>query len=191
MRKLMMFMKQARMEMGGHGMPGMGPGRGMPPFEMPDGAKKPAHQADGCGGHRQPEAPGPQGCHRPEGCHDPHGHGRRRPPLSREHLLIIIGKHPEGIRQKMIAEQVGINQSSTSELINKLESDGYLERRVDPNDKRATLLFLTEKGAARAAEVEDERKEMFNGLFARLTDEEKQSLSDLLDKLLGQGAEEV
>ena len=144
MQKMMMFMRKARMEMGGHGMPGMGPGRGMPPF-------------------------------------GPHG---KRPPLSREHLLILIGKHPEGIRQKMIAEEAGINQSSTSELIDKLENDGYIERRVDPTDKRATLLFLTELGAARADEVEDERKEMFKGLFAKLSEEEKQTLSDLLDKLL-------
>ena len=114
----------------------------------------------------------------------PFGLHGRRPPLSRERLLVIIGKHPEGIRQKMIAEKVGINQSSTSELINKLESDGYIERKVDPDDKRATLLFLTEKGAARAAEVEDERQEMFRGMFDALTEEEKQTLSGILDKLL-------
>ena len=107
-----------------------------------------------------------------------------KPPLSREKLLVIISRYPEGIRQKAIAEKEGINQSSASELINKLESDGYIMRKVDPSDKRATLLFLTELGAARAAEVEDERAEKFGALFAPLTEEEKQTLSDILDKLL-------
>ena len=43
------------------------------------------------------------------------GHGH-----SREHLLVLIGKHPDGIRQKELAEGFGINQSSTSELVFRL-----------------------------------------------------------------------
>ncbi|MCT3454674.1 MarR family transcriptional regulator, partial [Limosilactobacillus fermentum] len=108
------------------------------------------------------------------------GHGH-----SREHLLVLIGKHPDGIRQKELAEGFGINQSSTSELVSKLEDDGYLKREVDPKDKRATLLFLTDLGKARAAEVEDAQKTMFEGLFKNLTAEEKQTFGDLLDKIRG------
>ncbi len=142
-------------------------------------------------GHRLPEPPfgehGPCG-HRPPapseppfGGPGPHGF---RPPLSRERLLVVMAENPDGIRQKDLMEKLHIGQSSTSELINKLEDDGYIERRVDESDKRATLLFLTEKGQARAAEVADERAAMFEGVFSKLTDEEKQTLSDLLDKLL-------
>ena len=98
--------------------------------------------------------------------------------------MIMIGKHPEGIRQKAICEEIGINQSSASELIDKLEGNGYIKRETDPADRRATLLFLTELGQARAAEVEDERQEMFRGIFDRLSAEEKQMLAELLDKLL-------
>ena len=97
---------------------------------------------------------------------------------------MIIGENPDGIRQKDIVEKAGIGQSSVSELINKLEDDGYVERKVDPSDKRATLLFLTEKGQARALEVEDERKEFLADAFAKISDEEKQTLSDIMDKLL-------
>ena len=175
MDKLRKFMHSTRRELHGHGGPpphghgamaGRGPephgGPGMPPPPM--GPRPGMHPEPGkCG----------------------------RPPLSREHLLVIISKYPEGVRQKTVAEAVGINQSSTSELINKLESDGYLERKADPSDKRATLLFLTEKGTARACEVEDEREERFKDIFGALTPEEKQTLSDLLDKLLaGQKKEE-
>ena len=162
MKKMIMFMKRSHIRMGGHGMPGMGPGRGMPPAGI-------------CPG-------GPHGG-RPHGRTDGCDHGRR-PPLSREHLLTLISQYPDGVRQKVIAEKAGISQSSASEVINKLENDGYVERKVDPDDKRATLLFLTEMGTARAAEVEDERKEMLQGMFYRLTEEEKQTLSELLDKLL-------
>lgn len=108
-------------------------------------------------------------------------------------LLVIIGKNPEGIRQKDISARIGINQSSTSELISKLETDGYITRKVDPDDKRATLLFLTELGRARAAEVEDERNAMFKDAFSVLTEEEKETLARILDKLIAgrRGPEDV
>ena len=80
-------------------------------------------------------------------------------------------------------EQLGINPSSVSEMISKLESDGYVKRTVDPDDKRATLVTLTELGEARTAELADEKKEMFKGVFDNLTDDEKEQLMALLEKL--------
>ncbi len=62
--------------------------------------------------------------------------------------------------------------------------DGYLLRETDENDKRATLLKLTETGKARADELRAERGARLDALFAKLTEEEKQTLSELLDKLL-------
>ena len=107
-----------------------------------------------------------------------------RPLLGRERLLVLIGQQEGGIHQKELLEKVHIGAPAMSELINKLEDDGYIVRSVDPNDRRATLLTLTEKGAARAAEVEDERALRFKSAFAALSDEEKETLSAILDKLL-------
>ena len=107
-----------------------------------------------------------------------------RPMLGRERLLVLIGKCEGGVRQKDLLEKVHIGAPAMSELINKLEDDGYIVRTVDPADRRATLLSLTEKGAARAAEVEDERALRFKSAFAALSDEEKEALSAILDKLL-------
>jgi len=165
MKKMMIFTRKAH----GHRPP-----------EPPFGEHGPC-------GHRPPEPPfgehGPHGHRPPE---PPFGHGPHgfRPPLSRERLLVAMAENSDGIRQKDLMEKLHIGQSSTSELINKLEDDGYIERKVDESDKRATLLFLTEKGQARAAEVADERAAMFEDVFSKLTDEEKHTLSDLLDKLL-------
>ena len=177
--KMKKFMRLTHMEMGGrrgcrgpHGGPGPGP------HGMPGGPGMGFHGPHGMPGEG-PMGPGP---------HCPHGrHGFHRP-LSRERLLVMIGSDPEGVRQKTLAENAGIGQSSVSELISKLESDGYVIRKVDPEDKRATRLFLTELGEARAAEVEDERKAMFEGIFAPLTEEEKAVLSGILDKLLAEKA---
>lgn len=109
---------------------------------------------------------------------------RRRPPLAREHLMSIIGSR-DGIHQKELAEMVRVNPSTMSEFIDHLEDDGYIVRNVDPDDKRATLITLTEKGTARVAEIHDEREERFSKLFGSLSEEEKVQLCDLLDKVIG------
>lgn len=116
--------------------------------------------------------------------------GWARPGLIRENLLTIIAKNPDGIRAKQVAEKAGINQSSVSESLSKLEGDGYIKRTVDPDDKRATLIFLTELGQARANEIEDQQKEAFDHLFDCLTDEEKQEFARILDKIIAAAAEE-
>ncbi|MBD5807510.1 MarR family transcriptional regulator [Lactobacillus sp. 0.1XD8-4] len=104
--------------------------------------------------------------------------------LMRENLLTIIADNPTGIRAKKIAEKAGINQSSVSESLSKLEDDGYIKRTVDPTDKRATLIFLTDLGTARANEIKDQQQKMFGHLFDNLTASEKEELSRLLDKII-------
>lgn len=109
--------------------------------------------------------------------------GPKGPGMNREHMLVIISEYPDGIRQKELAEKAGINASSTSEVVTKLEDDGYLVRTIDPNDKRATVLKLTEMGSVRAEEIRSERESFLDDYFGRLSDDEKQTLSDILDKL--------
>ena len=92
--------------------------------------------------------------------------------------------HTSGVRQKALAEEMHVNPSSMSELISRMESEGYVKRTVDPADKRATLITLTDVGQARAYELEDERHEKFAALFGVLTEEEKTQLLSLLKKLI-------
>ena len=142
----------------------------------------------GCGPKHMPHGPYGPGCRQGSPRHMPMPGmpvpPMPRPMLGRERLLVLIGKSEGGVRQKDLLEKVHIGAPAMSELINKLEDDGYIVRTVDPADRRATLLSLTEKGAARAAEVEDERALRFKSAFAALSDEEKEALSAILDKLL-------
>lgn len=163
-----------------------------PHQEMPMGAPQggPGH-CHGHGGHGG-EVPqgGPGHCHGhggevPQGgpghCHG-HG-GPHRRMLSRERVLSALLLQEEAVRQKTIAEELGVAPSSMSEFVDHLEAGGYIERTVDPADKRATLIALTEKGRARAWELEDEKRERFAAAFRKLTEEEKAELLRLLDKL--------
>lgn len=140
--------------------------------------------------HKAPHRPtcrphrGPEEMHGPDGKHGPMPpHGPRRG-FPRERVLSILLEQPEGMHQKEILEKMHIRPSSLSELIDKLESDRYVERNADENDRRTTLITLTEKGKARAYEVLDERKAEADERFKALTEEEKKQLLVLLQKLL-------
>ncbi len=178
MQKMELFVRMNHhfMGPGRHGKGPHGCHKG-PGVRAPFAPQGPAFSPEGyrmAGGPKHMPAPGTMPMQQP-----PH-----RPMLGRERLLVLIGQQESGVHQKDLLEKVHIGAPAMSELINKLEDDGYIVRTVDPEDRRATLLSLTEKGQARAAEVEDERAEQFRDAFASLSDEEKEALAAILDKLL-------
>lgn len=113
-----------------------------------------------------------------------------RPFFVRERLLVIADSYDGAVRQKTLVEELDISPAAVSELVTKLERDEYVKREVDPEDKRATLIKLTDLGKARAAELADERNERFSKAFAALSDKEKDQLLKLLEKLTAEDEED-
>ncbi|AAQ59484.1 MarR family winged helix-turn-helix transcriptional regulator [Chromobacterium violaceum] len=68
--------------------------------------------------------------------------------------LWLIGRLGEGLRQRALAEHLGIEGQSLVRLIDHLESSGLVVRRDDPTDRRAKVLMLTEAGKTMAAQVD-------------------------------------
>ena len=113
-----------------------------------------------------------------------------RPFFVRERLLVIADSYDGGVRQKTLVDELDISPAAVSELVTKLEKDKYVSREVDPDDKRATLIKLTDLGKARAAELADERNERFSKAFTALSDKEKDQLLKLLEKLTADDEED-
>ena len=67
--------------------------------------------------------------------------------------IVAISRLGDGVRPGVIADAVGIEPSSVVRLIDQLVAAGLLERHEDANDRRARLLFLTEKGRDKAREI--------------------------------------
>ncbi len=98
---------------------------------------------------------------------------------------MILHSAEGGMRQKEIAEIMEIGASATSQMIDKLEKDGFVKRIPDPDDRRATRIILTEEGTARAYEVDNEQESALERFFVNLQEEEKQQLIALLQKIRG------
>jgi DNA-binding MarR family transcriptional regulator len=62
------------------------------------------------------------------------------------HTAVFQHIQAEGSHLTDLAVRAQITKQSMSYLVDQLEHRGYLERRPDPNDRRATLICLTERG---------------------------------------------
>jgi DNA-binding MarR family transcriptional regulator len=67
-----------------------------------------------------------------------------RPP----HAAVFPFVPPDGIQIGELAVLAGVRKQSMAQTIQELEAAAYVVRRPDPNDKRATRVFLTAKGEA-------------------------------------------
>lgn len=56
----------------------------------------------------------------------------------------------DGLRLTEMANRAGIAVQSMGELVDDLEAKGYLERRPDPDDRRAKRIHLTKRGQRNA-----------------------------------------
>lgn len=82
--------------------------------------------------------------------------------------IVIIRRLGEGVRQKGIAEELGIEAPSLVRLLDQLEASGLAVRKLDPEDGRSKTLYLTDAGRRIANEIDERllgfRRMVFNGV---------------------------
>jgi DNA-binding MarR family transcriptional regulator len=101
----------------------------------------------------------------------------------REFALLWRVAGSEGVSQQAIAEGMRVAPSRIVAFVDSLEERGLLERRPNPNDRRARALYLTDTGRellgrALAVAVEQERR-----VTGDLSGDERQLLLDLLARI--------
>jgi MarR family transcriptional regulator for hemolysin len=74
----------------------------------------------------------------------------------------------EGTSQARLAELTDVEPMTMVRILDRMETDQLIERRPDPEDRRARRLYLTDKGRPLVGEVwrlaELTRNEMFSGI---------------------------
>lgn len=108
------------------------------------------------------------------------GHGAFNGKSSQHRILHILSKS-EHMTQRELTAQLGIQPGSASEIIKKLESAGLITRQTNSEDRRTVDIALTDAGKAQAEAGSAQNAN--HALFESLTDEEKQQLLVLLEKL--------
>ncbi|MBS1186185.1 MAG: MarR family transcriptional regulator [Burkholderiaceae bacterium] len=67
---------------------------------------------------------------------------------------VMIGRIGDGARPGVVADFLGLEPSSLVRVMDQLTESGLVERREDPNDRRAKILRLTSEGKKRVAQIE-------------------------------------
>lgn len=86
--------------------------------------------------------------------------------------LLVLSRQGENVRQGVLADELGIEGPSLVRLIDLLQSEGLVERREDPTDRRAKTLHLTEAGKAVCEPIEAALALMRVSLFESVSDED-------------------
>lgn len=96
--------------------------------------------------------------------------------------LRVVGRH-QPVRLGVIAEHLRIAPRSATDVVDRLEERGLVERAPDPADRRALTVSLTPTGVDTLARVDAQRKVAAAHFFGALDPAQRHTLAVLLARL--------
>lgn len=96
-------------------------------------------------------------------------------------LGVLLHAGPMHLRE--LAERLRIAPRSTTDVVDGLEERGLVERRPDPDDRRAMLVSLTDNGRRIGSTVRSARQAEAERFFGALSQTDRTHLGRILRKL--------
>ena len=101
--------------------------------------------------------------------------------LTRAQWQVLAHLHRnEGINQVGLADLLDIEAITLCRTLDRMEEGGWVERRPDPKDRRARLLFLTERARPLLDEARGLAEEVYDEALAGLPAGTRAKLSEIL-----------
>jgi len=102
---------------------------------------------------------------------------------AQERALRVMTRSAEPLRMTELADRLGIVPRSVTTVIDALEQAGLVRREVDPRNRRAIRLHLTDRGTAVRDDMREARRQAAEDLFAPLAAGDRKALAELLSRL--------
>jgi len=102
--------------------------------------------------------------------------------LPRFDLLAALDRAPDGLTLGEVSARMMVTNGNVTGLATRLESEGLVARRVDPQDRRAVRLTLTTEGQAVFDTQSAAHGIWIKEMFAGLAPEEREALHRLLGR---------
>ena len=112
-------------------------------------------------------------------------HERGHDGLTLAHTLLLSNLDIEGTRITVLAERAGITKQSMGQLVTDLEKRGYIERKEDTVDRRASLVFFRQLGWQFLEDAYEVKQEIEAEYKSILGEDEFNRLREALKLLLG------
>ncbi|MGL5814081.1 MAG: MarR family winged helix-turn-helix transcriptional regulator [Aeromonas sp.] len=102
--------------------------------------------------------------------------------LAQARVLVHIARS-EGIRQVDLAERLDVQPITLARQLDQMADNGLVERRNDPNDRRAHQLFLTEGAEPYLEKIKQASAVVHQHAIGELGEEGTSALCDALKTL--------
>lgn len=97
-------------------------------------------------------------------------------------VLTSLARH-EGINQGGLADLLEVEPITLCRMVDRLQEAGLVERRADPNDRRAWQLFLTDNATPLLEQLRARAEGMIDEALEGLSGDEATQLAALLERV--------
>jgi len=98
-------------------------------------------------------------------------------------LLAQLDRHPGGLTLTALSNHMMVSNGNLTGLVDRLVTDGLVERRLDPHDGRSRRVALTGAGKAHFDDMTPAHEAWINHMLDGLSQDDIDLLHNLLDKL--------
>ena len=103
--------------------------------------------------------------------------------ITHNQILALITIPVDGIEMSFLAKKLGLDNSTITRLIIRLEKKGFVIRKKNKKDQRSIIVSLSKKGVIIQGKIDDEIEFLGNKIKDTISEDEKlqilQSLSSL------------
>lgn len=96
--------------------------------------------------------------------------------------LGMIARHPAQSQHHLVTRS-GRDKAQIARLLKELEALGLIQRQPSPDDRRAQVVSLTEKGWAIHQQVVAARSALLQQAFSNVSEEERRQFATVLQKM--------
>ncbi|NMD48508.1 MarR family transcriptional regulator [Streptococcus ursoris] len=104
---------------------------------------------------------------------------------SRDYGILLTLTNHDSMTQIKISELMFIDRTTVGQLIDSLESKGFVKRQQNPKDRRQNLIAVTRKGQNLVLNSWEEMQQIEQDVIANLSDWQKDLLDSIANKIGG------
>ncbi|MFQ6615515.1 MAG: MarR family winged helix-turn-helix transcriptional regulator [Fidelibacterota bacterium] len=98
--------------------------------------------------------------------------------------FVLMSLPYDGLDMSALSRKLGLDNSTTTRLVDTLEKHGWVERKRDRRDRRVMTAKLTQEGENVAKELDTSMESLGEAVLEYLSPEKRENTQEVLQELL-------
>ena len=104
--------------------------------------------------------------------------------LTAPQAFLLLSIPVDGISMSGLANKLGLDTSTLTRNIQKLEKLDLVRRKQDRNDKRILVVYLTDKGGGKVEKIEESLLDLNFSMMKYIDLDDQENIPEMLEKLV-------